>query len=221
MRRRSFTLIEVLISMGLVSMLMAALLGMYSHFAFLKRDLKVAREKGFRLSYLQSRLSRALSQVVPEAHKQFALYTSDFEGPSLVFVSDNGVDIVPNYSNLIVQRLYLNNQGMLCLASWPMPERIESGSIPMRHEVLLDGIEEIEFEFFYPSEEEEKVSTGIVVESDSVKAKPDPSEGPLYSEWKKSYRLLPVFVRLHVRGKRSNTFAFVFANHVKTLKLER
>lgn len=210
LHKRCLSLIEVLISMVLVSILMTTLIGMYAQFEWMHVEVEQARRESFELRYVQGRLAEVLPKAISPAnsdHKRdFYFYTSQEEGPqlrapSLVFSYDNGVDLDPLFSNHVLGRLFLEqvgNRQQLVLATWPIP-RCEISEQPTMHkEVLLDFVTELSFSFFQPYPHAvEKEST----EKDAAKKeeRAQPSVNSWQETWLPDYEKLPVLVKVQLK----------------------
>lgn len=164
---RCFTLLEVLIGMGLAMILLSTLTYFYQQVEWMNTEAERTQKENFQLRYAENRLSR----IFPNTHsertekKHFYFFTSNAEGmlktPSLVFMFNNKVKLCSSFSSDVLGRLYLDEQKkQLCLALWPSPRRWESGVPPMTKEVLLDNVETLSFEFYVaPKRDRSKVET--------------------------------------------------------------
>ena len=195
------TLIEVIIAIGLVSILLVALLGVYHQIDSMHSEVDKTRLQNFRIRYIQTRLSLVFSNAVPKSDRDFYFYMSDddqdeIRGNSLILAYDNGVDINPVFSNTVIGRLYLDRTGRLCLSTWPPPSRWEV-TPPLKKEVLLDHVTELSFAFYVPPEREEKVIKDIKITSEEIQKEPD--NGEWNKEWNLIYKQLPVMVRIIIK----------------------
>lgn len=209
-----FTLIEVLVSMGLAMGLLIALMGFYSYVAYLGKLGKEREQQTFETLYLQSRLSELLPQAVPlytlaknkkkDAKSDFNFFTTTLNGsPSLTFLFSGGASNHPLFSGNCLGRLYVNENKQLCFALFPSPSRWNfSGEVPTRIEILSEGVERIEFAFFVPPEanREEMWSNLKVpgVKKEGEVAHLPLSGGQWVFEWRNDYKKLPSLVRLEI-----------------------
>ncbi len=170
-RRQYVTLIEVMIAMGLISILMTVLMGYYSQIEFLHGQIDRARDESFELRYLEARLAQVIPSAISakpptketEKKNDFYFYTSTnlesgVEGPSLVFTYDNGIDIDPAFCNHVLGRLLVesrNGESSLVLLTWPVP-RCTKGTFPppMKKEILISKVTDISYQFFSPTVQE-------------------------------------------------------------------
>ncbi len=199
-RRRFTTLLEMIIAMGLVSILLTTLLGIYSQIDETHVLVDKVRQENFNLRYVQSHLAAVITEILPPSADDFYFYLdpqhAGTKGPSLVFTYDNGVDLDPDFASDVIGRLYVDNRGQLCLATWPSPQRWDKGNAPVKKEVLLDNVSSLAFAFYVPPLFSEKV-----IETERIepgKEKKDPNPGEWNTEWPMQYAQLPVMVRLQI-----------------------
>jgi hypothetical protein len=208
--KRHVTLLEVLIAMGLLTLLLSALFSFWNYADSVQNAADESRRKNFRQLYVQHRLGTVIPAALGKT-KEFkpifyTSYEAQFSGPSLVFAYDNGVVGEPEFANAVLGRLYVDHKGNLTLATWPSVERNFYSSPPMHKEILLTDVEGIRFEFFKPRKkatEEIKVST-----------KEEEIEARWYDEWAAERKALPALVKIHLNlGKnREATFGYVIPN---------
>lgn len=146
-RRHRFSLIEMMVSIVLISMLLTALFGAYSQVTYANSSIDKIRDQAFAARYLQSRLSDVLMKVSSAKKKGAQFFTvvenhSYADGSSLVFTFDNGYSCDPRFAATVLGRLYLSPGGELTLALWP----IDSNE-PMRKEVLYSDVTGLAFRF--------------------------------------------------------------------------
>lgn len=214
MKRRSFfTLLELLIAMGLVAMLLTTISYYYLQLVVLDQKTEQLQNEIYQLAYLESRLAQVLPRAVPEGKrgKPFFFYTaSDSKGglfkegtTSLVFVYDNGIDLDKKLANEVVGRLFVDTEGRLTLASWPVPKRWDKDKEPpMKKEILLDGVEAIRFSFYYPPQVDQSKVVGKV--SPQVQAKRSlflEQDDHWYDSWLQDYYMLPAIMRIELERK--------------------
>lgn len=231
LRRRCFSLIEVLISLGLVSLLLTTLSFFFYQMNMMDIASQKQQSKAFRLRYLESRLGETLSQTTApkDPLKDFYFFTATSSdaiykpnSSHLVFTFNNDVSLVDSlFSNHVLGQLFLDNQGNLTLALAPSPQKWEAHhSIPVQREILLEKVDSMEFNFFVPPESVESTEPESV-ESEPAKPKkslksvaqehPETIEG-WTQEWKHSYQRLPALVKitLKMEGSLNQTKVFVF-----------
>lgn len=213
-RKKSFTLVELLIAIGLLSLLLTTLFGIYRYIDHTQKKIAQEEKGNFRLLYAQHRLSEVIPQTVSKTRGKddFYFYTqSSNQSPhSLVFIYDNGADGSPIFSGPVIGKLFLEPNGELSLATWPLISR-ESNQPPMRKEVLLEGVEDIKFSFYMPPRKD--------VSDKPLDSSLDGKYGQWHPEWpvdnsQEDFKDLPAMVKIFVtlRNKEKITLAYVFIN---------
>lgn len=214
LRRKAFmTLLEVLIALGLISILLLVVFSIYRYIDISQLELSNIRSENFNLRYVQSRLARVFSQVVPTnvAHQYFYVSESnqaEIQSKSLIFTYDNGSDITAIFSNEVIGRLFLDKEKNLCLATWH-----HSGEIKGKKEILLNNVTNLAFAFYAPPLNQKKIplerQNSIVVDA--------PLAGQWNSEWHLSYKEIPVMIKISIvreklkgRALASEPIEFVF-----------
>lgn len=216
---RAMTLIEVLISVTLTMMLLAVLLQAFVDVTGLRGRIFGMRQEAMELRYLQHRLGQLFTHALHSSDgkgKGVIFYSKESDSPrvlgqSLIFSYDNGAVLSPEFSNAQLGRLYLDTEGRLCLASWPLPlEQWEGQLPPMYHEVLMEGVEVLSFSFFYPQDLEENRESGPM----------DTIQTSWSFEWKEKPVLLTVFLQTQGRRTRPLHLSFSLFNDQKPLVLK-
>lgn len=161
-----FTLLELLIGMGLAVLLLSTLSYFYLQVEMLNTEAERTQKESFELRHVENRLAKILPYTLSERElkKHFFFYTSQAEGllrtPSLLFTFYNGVKLSSPFANDVLGRLYLDEEKkQLCLAIWPAPKRWENGIMPpMAKEILLDNVESLSFQFYVaPKKDRSKI----------------------------------------------------------------
>lgn len=160
--KRAFTLLELLIAMGLTAVLLTVLSSFYQQVAWIDAASDRTEKEQFAVRYLGARLARVLPATIGEQTlgKDFVFFTSgDLSGllgaraPSLLFVFQNGPSLDPERANHALGRLYLNRDKQLCLAIWSSPKNWKHNPPKSaQHEVLMENVEELSFQFFIAPE---------------------------------------------------------------------
>ena len=203
MRRQHFTLIEVLIGLVLAAMLIGILLGAYRQVTIINKEISVARAKVMTPTYLHKRLSETLTRATMTPSSvgvNSFFFTTDplrgiHNGPSLVFTYNNGIDPDPNYCGAVLARLYATQQGLLCLATWPMDSQVESQPFSSRVEILCDQVSSWSLEMYQPPDPEQKPISPPSIELGKDKTKPLPR---WQTSWPLSHKELPAMVKVTV-----------------------
>jgi len=208
-RRHNATLLELLVAMGLLSILLSVLFGFYWQIRKMEEVADNIREENFNLRYVQYRLTRVIPAIRGKKEKDFFFYTSEqhisgIKGQSFVFTYDNGVDVYPWFSNGVLGRLFVDEQDQLCLATWPLPTVFEEERYRMKKEILFSGVEELRFSFFFPEVDPDRPVKGEGVD--------EPTRGQWHAEWKKETKQLPALMKVVVvlhETKEELLFSFV------------
>lgn len=234
-QRRCMTLLETLIALGITMLVLSTLTFYYRQIDAVNTQLEKVQGQGFRMRYVENRLSQILPQAVSEkdAKKDFFFFTTSSSlafakqgSPTLLFTYDNGVKLDKLFSNHVLGRLFLSTDNKLCLATWPSPSRwVEGINPPMKMEVLLEGVEVLGFAFFVAPERDWKLSDTGKPQAPDAKAasdakpssdqpaqvvvKPTP-EGQWLPGWSHDYQQLPSLIKVQValQDGSSRTFAF-------------
>lgn len=221
--KRHITLIELLISMALTTMILTTLMFFYKEIVHLNARYDEQQRESFQLRFLENRLSDILPKAVPEKtakHDFYFFSDPDYHGTfknhsqSLVFTFDNGVDYDKSFSNHVLGRIYLDQSGRLTLAIWPSPARWTDGDIPpMKKEILLEGVNKLEFHFFIPQDKSEEA---VANNNKNDKVEPMPRLSWV-NKWQQNYKQLPAIVRLEITRTVDNkdqkiTYAYPLPN---------
>lgn len=196
-KRKSITLIEVLISMGLLVLLMGSLLSIYLDMS--KMDILVTKDKQLGEEYrrLDSRFIEIFTHLLPPEKDKIFFYT---EGEELIFCYDRGAQVDPTFSGVVLGKLFVDETGALVLYTWPLGEK--EGVPPVLKERLLEEVEQLLFTFYVPPKKD------IVIESQAIGEEVLVPPSGFLHHWVREYEKLPPLVYLRIVGK--NSFDFVF-----------
>jgi len=143
MRKRSFFLLEIIIAIGLSSMLLTLLFRFIVSYATIEKKIEGAQIGLLERSRMQEKLESIFTSIEPSTLEEPSFYTLDFpeeSNSSLVFLYNAGIDPDPAFSGPNTGRLYLNKRGEFCLTQWPLSKS------DYRSEVLLKNIRAFEWE---------------------------------------------------------------------------
>jgi type II secretory pathway pseudopilin PulG len=238
-KKRSMTLIELVISMGLIILLLTTLTYFYGQVGKLSIQAEAAQKGNFELRYLEGRLQKTLPNALGEtdvSESPFTFFTSNDLGgllaentPSLVFIFQNGVSLNPQLANHVLARLYLDKQKRLCLAKWPSPDRWDqTKSLKAHQEILMENVESLSFSFYVVPERNRTIIEKTAKKSARPEALVEPeNKGEWIHEWKKEYAHLPAMMKVLIKylipGKdeaEELVFAFVLPNSQKLVVYE-
>lgn len=198
---RYFTLLEVLISLGLTLLIFTVLLGAYLEAERSAAWWQKEEENLFPEKYLQQRLGEIFRQLIEADQEKSFFYTTaslpDLFGPetaSLVFSYDNQVVIDPTLSSDVLGRLFVDLKGNLVLLTLPSKELWGEGTLPHFHyEILMPNVAQLHFEFFHLPQGENGGEKGWK------------SDG-----WSKELKYLPGVIKLLIQTKEGKSMIFLF-----------
>ena len=230
--KRFVTLLETLIALALTVAVLSTLLFFYRQIVSLNIQDEQIQKEGFKLRYIENRLSSIIPQAVPFSDKNdsFFFTVSDPGGIfhpkspiSLIFTFDNGVDLNKMFSNHVLGRLFLDARGNFCLTTWPAPNRWVQGShIPIKLEILLEKVSELKFSFFIAPDKNWQLNSNPATPSPGTPTTPQQNpatviksvvkptpEGGWIHEWNHDYRELPALMKIEiVQEEKPYVFAF-------------
>jgi len=149
-RRHPITLLEVMLSLGLLTMLLSTLFFWYSRLMVQKKELEHLKWPLMEERYAEQRLATILPKV------KAPLLTTK-EG-SFVFLFDRGIYSNPLLSGTVLGRLYHDTRyNRLCLGVWPAPEKGEAPlKAPSQTFILMDKVSKFSVKFYPASFDREK-----------------------------------------------------------------
>ena len=201
MRKRAFSLVETLVSLGLVALLLSSLAYWYRSITTQKITFNNLKGPLMEERYAHQRLQR----IFPTIENPFFASASD----NLVFIFDRGTYVEPKLSGKVLGKLYFDPYiKSLCLSIWPFPEAEKQERAPSQNFVLLDGVSACSFAFYFPPDLLKKP-----VDPETV-GLPRPREG--WQEiWLSSYKTIPALVKIHItrcenKGIEDHTIEYLF-----------
>ncbi len=127
---------------------------------------------------------------------------------SIVFALNNETDLDERLSGSIIVQLSLESSKLYAYF-WPMPNEKEKDPSCIKKELLLDGIKDLYFSFFYTKE---KVRNQTNKTTEKVK-KDEPDDAKWQTYWPFEFRALPNLVYLHLdfvnENEKSRDFYFI------------
>jgi hypothetical protein len=148
----AFTLIELLIAFVLGVTLLTGVFSLYIFIYGRHNTVKEYSEKCDEVFYSFQRLRSVFQTIVPKSsinHSKGDVYFYTSE-KGMLFTYDKGPDLYPGFSGNVLGELILTEGGDLLLLTWAMEDELH----PVKQELLLSGISELVFQFFYPKTEE-------------------------------------------------------------------
>lgn len=180
LKKRPFSLIEVVICIALFTLLLNSLFGWYRHLNDKKRVLEKENSHLVEKRYFLQRLNN----IIPCATTPF------FYEDGLVFKFDRGLHENPALSNIILCKIYRDTKSnTLFISIWPDPEKKFSHE-PNQIFPLLDNVTELEFSYYFPPNPFKKG-----VDPEHV-GKNIPKEG-WQKTWLYDYGVLPAIVQMN------------------------
>lgn len=141
-KRRSITLLEVMIALSLAVILLSALMTSYYQISKKRMTAQELKKSSLSVEMMRQRLTHLFAQAVAAESLRFQTGAHpEAIGPGLIFTFHNGVDLNPAFCGDVTGMLYQNADHKLCLASW-------ASNGEARVEMLLDNIREVSFSFF-------------------------------------------------------------------------
>ncbi len=233
--RRHMTMLETLIALSLTMMILSTLTYFYRQISSINSQVEKLQNESFLMRYVENRLAAILPNATSETDekKDFFFFSTSstlafaMQGsPTLLFTYDNGVKLDKLFSNHVLGRIYLDNQGRLCLSTWPTPSRwVEGTNPPMKMEVLLEGVKELNFGFFVAPDRDWQLDKGTPKTPDKASAVKNPAtdqaapaavvvkptpEGQWLQSWSYDYLQLPAMVRVQITLLNGAQRTFVF-----------
>jgi type II secretory pathway pseudopilin PulG len=184
-KKRSFTLIEMMISFSLFAIIISSFF-YWTHRHYLQqKSCDQARTQLLEERYFEQRITSLLSKatLTQRAEEEILQFQSD--GKSLFFTFDNGVYSHPLLSNTIRCSLEKKKDILVCTLR-PLSHK---GNYPELTYPLLDKISTLSFSFYQP-----RSPKNFKVDPDEVNPnKPGPGE---HHVWEREYSALPAYVKL-------------------------
>lgn len=184
MKKRSVSIIEVLIALGLLSLLLSTLFFWYRSFSKQKVEFTILKAPLMEERYTHQRLQSIFGAAA------LPLFTASAH--TLVFYFDRGPSPEPKLAGEILGSLYYDaSERCLCLGIWPKPTSENSLTTPSETFVLLEGVEGCTFSFYHPPDHFKKP-----VDPEEI-GKPKPKEG-WQNSWEASYKMLPALMKIEI-----------------------
>lgn len=188
-KKRPYLLLEILVGLGLLSMLLSFLFISMAQSASFETKIEQSRKILLQRQSFQARLQDLFLSIKQSP----AFYTQKFPKEphdSLIALFDHGIDPDPAFSGLLSARLFIDSEHNLCLATWP--ESRDDSKRPWRKEVLLSDVDRWDWEFF---SHEETLHSRLPC--------------AWTHHWPKTKQKNPMMVKLTISQKK-HTFSFAF-----------
>lgn len=191
MKKRSLTLIEIMIALGLAGLLLTTLFSFYQQLFITRAQLQKSKEVATQRIWVQERLIQVFSQIATEVEEDLGLAfylgkEASAQSSVLNFYYDNGMDPDPHYSGVIKAMLFLNQKKELLLQL-----------SPSRKEVLMEGVKDLQVLFF------------------------DPKEKVWGSDWENQEGGLPPMIKLTLTDATATDFVFFLPSALKKISYKK
>ena len=176
------------------------------------------------MRYIETRLAAIIPRTVAKSKSDFLFFSVGDEGvtkagsQSLIFMFDNEVNLDKAFASHVLGRIYLDGNGNLMIAYWPSPKRWESETFPMKKELLMQGVENLTFEFYIAPaakgqqslQKETSADDKKEAEEEPATMEPEPKGGWRREAWLQDFKQLPVMVKIIVTLKGGNPFVLIY-----------
>lgn len=146
MKKRSFTLLETLFALSLITLILTSLFSFLHSHVTLAQKIDTVKKEILHRAHLEQRLSLAFSKmeecVGPLLEKEInAFYT---EEEALYFAFNNGPDPEEVYTGIVLAKLFIEDHN-LYFEMWPADENTKTAH---RKELLAKGATNLSFVFY-------------------------------------------------------------------------
>lgn len=200
-KKRFFTLIEVMISISLLSIIIMFLFNYFVKITKIEKKIDIIRNETFDKSLLHVRLNYIFTQIKRDNFfNKSSIYLENEKFPILFTIFDAGIDPDPNFSGFIQGRLYVDKAKNLCL------EKLSNDEKNKRKEILFKNIKSLEYKFL--SKKDEKLKKFI---------KDDITKNIFwYNSWPKDFSEMPSIVHMTINKDLKYVF-FIPNNSINVL----
>ena len=194
-KKHSFILIEIIISLFLITILLTFLFGYFSKITKIEIEIENIKNEVYKKNNLHIRLNNIFTQLNLKDFDQgrfYSKYEKDSKHLSLYLNYNNGIDPNPNFSEIVKAKLFVDDKNNLLLVIWPKDNKIKTA----RKEILLTNINKIEYKFLGEKDlQMEKYIIEKIAENSFW-----------YKFWPKEKRILPSVV--YIKINKNMDFAF-------------
>lgn len=207
LKKNNFTLLEVIISLSLITIIITFLFGFFSKVMKIEKIIEKKKLEILAINQTQIKLTQVFSNVYQgDFINQKPFYTKDVKnpkGPVLYLSYDNKIDSDANFSLIVKAKLFIDNKKNLCLHSF---SRDENEKKP-REDILLKDVDKIEYNFLAKSD----------IKLKKHKLNNFSEKICSYNFWPKKAETLPFAIKIKIiKNKDSLDFAFFLpGSHVK------
>ncbi|NGX34532.1 MAG: hypothetical protein K1060chlam1_00885 [Candidatus Anoxychlamydiales bacterium] len=202
-KKNNFTLLEVMISLFLITIIITFLFGFFSKIMKLEKNIEEKKIKILAINHTQIRLTQVFSNVYQgDFINKSSFYTQNAKNskrPILHISYDNKIDSNPNFSLVVRAKLYIDRNKNLCLKTFSR----DQDQTP-RKEILLKNVEKIEYNFLSNAHQNLKRSKLLEVSKNIY----------WYHSWPKKAGFLPSTIKIKINNHLDFAF-FLPTIHVK------
>lgn len=222
-RRMHMTLMELIIGIALASLLLMILTFFYQQMNQLNIISNQFEKEAFQQLYIETRLTEVLPETFPyKISGKICFFTTGSEGglltpgsSSLIFAYKTGVNLDRATAVNALGRLFLDKQHRLCLGSWDIPKANSLENPKMRQEILLEGVETLQFEFYVAPQKDRSIVKGetanpnpnpnpnsgeeSAAKANSIEEKGPPGGNQWVNEWRSEYSYLPFMMKMKIK----------------------
>lgn len=149
-KKLKFTLLEVLIALGLTLLLLSTLLSLYVNIEKTASWWQREEKTQFTLRVFTHRMTNIFMRLLEIDQKKSFFFTSD---SGLIFSYDNGASLDRTFSGPVLGQLFIDSKGDLYLITWPEKELWgDSGTPPFHREVLMKNLASMQLSFLHKDE---------------------------------------------------------------------
>ena len=148
MRRRPFSLLEILVSISIAAILFGVLFSKVRDFVFLRKEISSAEQECFERQAFQIRLEELFSNLATTEKEGEFSAPFYYKDQKIYFQAVREIDINPDFATKLSYTLWLDPQTKTLSLSCKAPDGAE------RNEILASGVLSCSFRFF--SEKEAK-----------------------------------------------------------------
>lgn len=210
MRRRSFVLIEVVISLALFATLLTVLFSIFLHASRVNGMLAEEVSRHEQIVIAHSKLRRALSEARFSTMRRPYFYIKDepHSGQSLIFTFHNQTSKDPDFSSDVLAKLSIEDN-CLVMTYWPHPKTpVKEVPAKYEREILLTNVSELDIKVFC-----------LQSDNDSTdETKPQPPDRTWTSHFPLEYDTQPLLI--HIKAGKEH-FWHVFANKLEPIVYKR
>lgn len=202
-KKNNFTLLEIIISLFLITIIITFLFGFFSKIMKLEKNIEEKKSKILAINHAQIRLTQVFSNIYQgDFITSSPFYTKNAQNTKglILYISyDNKIDSDANFSLVLKAKLFVNENKNLCLETTSRDENQKP-----RVEILLKNVKKIEYEFLSNSDLKlkkyklDRISKNIC----------------WYKFWPKKAEFLPSAIKIKINNNLDFAF-FLPARHVK------